>query len=557
MFKRLSKQINSITVAASLIAASSVISRLIGIIRDRILAGEFGAGDTLDAYYAAFRAPDLIFNLLVLGALSAGFIPLFSDLIKNRSKPQDNQKAWYFAANVFNFLALSLILVSLLAEFFAPQLVKIIAPGFSAHKQQLTIVLTRIMFLSPVLLGLSSVFGGILQSFKRFLIYSFSPILYNLGIVVGALYFAPRWGAPGLAWGVVLGAALHFSIQMAASLKLGFKWRFVFDWQSKEIKKLLQMMVPRTLSLAIAQINLIVITIIASTLTSGALAVFNFANNIQSFPVGAFGISFALAAFPALAAAKRNKERIRHFSFVMRQILFFVLPSSVFLLTLRAQIVRIILGTGQFSWHDTVRTMDALGFFTIGLFAQATIPLLARMFYALKDSKTPFLVGLAAVGVGIVLSLWLPKVVFCNQVIGESGLIVKQCTPLGVSGLALAFSLANIVNFVLLWLALRVRLGDLDEIKIIKATFKFSLASIAAGLAVQATKLLLGNFVDMRRLWGVLVQGTGAALAGVLVYLLFCALLRSEEFFIFWRSFKRRLPWQKVETGDQTEAKGI
>ncbi len=557
MFRRLSRQINSISAAAFLIAASSVASRLIGIVRDRILAGEFGAGDTLDAYYAAFRGPDLIFNLLVLGALSAGFIPIFSELVKSWRRPKRNCQAWEFAAAVLNLLALALIFISVLAEIFTPQLVGLIAPGFAPAKQQLTVKLTRIMFLSPIFLGLSSVFGGILQSFRRFFIYSLSPIFYNLGIVFGALYLAPRAGAVGLAWGVVLGAFCHLLIQAAASLKLGFSWRPVLGWHSGPVKNLAKMMVPRTMSLAIAQINLVVITIIASTLTSGALAVFNFANNIQSFAVGAFGISFAVAAFPALAAAKRKEEQIKHFSLALRQILFFILPASVLLLTLRAQIVRVILGTGRFGWQDTVRTIDALGFFTIGLFAQAAIPLLARMFYARKDSKTPFLVGLAAVAVGIGLSLWLPRVVFCNQVIGARGLIVKQCTPLGVSGLALAFSLANIVNFILLWLALRLKVGYLDENKILAAVFKFSLASIAAGLAVQGAKLLLGSFVNMRRLWGVLAQGAIAGLAGLVVYLLFCALLRSEEFFLLWRGFKRRWPWRRVELGDQSEARGI
>ncbi len=229
MIRRIfSGKINSITIAAFLVAFSSLISRFLGIFRDRILAGEFGAGDTLDVYYAAFRIPDLIFNLLVLGALSAGFIPVLSLLIKKSKEKknyEDNKKAWGFTNNLLNILGLSLLIVSVLGIFFAPALMKLVAPGFSPEKQKLTADLTRIMFLSPIFLGVSSILGGILQTFKRFFVYSLAPIVYNIGIIIGALYFVPLWGIHGLAWGVVLGAFMHMFIQLPMALKLGFRYR--------------------------------------------------------------------------------------------------------------------------------------------------------------------------------------------------------------------------------------------------------------------------------------------------------------------------------------------
>ncbi|MDD5071334.1 MAG: murein biosynthesis integral membrane protein MurJ [Patescibacteria group bacterium] len=550
MIKRLfGGQINNITVAAGLVGASSLVSRFLGVFRDRILAGQFGAGETLDVYYAAFRIPDLIFNLLVLGALSAGFIPIFVGLLKNPLEKivgffpgKENKKAWELASNVLNILILGLLALCGLGVIFAPHLTRVIAPGFSAEKQALTASLTQIMFLSPLFLGISSVLGGILQSFKRFFVYSLAPIMYNFGIIIGALYFVPVWGIYGLAWGVVLGALLHMLIQLPTAVALGFRHSLKIDFKNKDLRKIGVMMAPRTMSLAISQINLVVITIIASTLVVGSLTIFNLANNLQSFPIGIFGISFAIAAFPSLsAAAFSKKDLVESFSSTLRQILFFIVPSTVLLITLRAQIIRVILGTGLFDWEDTVLTMNTLGFFSLSLFAQASLPLLVRVFYARHDSKTPFFIGLFSAVINVALSLWLAR-------------------RLGVEGLALAFSLASILNFVLLWLALRFSLGNMDEMKILVAVIKFSAAALACGITVQGMKMLVGFFVDMAKFWGVLTQGAVAGIAGIFIYAAVCSLLRSEEFMAIWTPIKCKLcrqPLKKVTTEDQGEARGI
>lgn len=546
MIKKLfSGQINSITIAALLVALSSLISRFLGLFRDHILAG-FGAGDTLDAYYAAFRIPDLIFNLLVLGALSAGFIPLFTHLLKNPlGKVRDvfagekNREAWDLTNNILNILGVSLLVLAGLGVVFAPYLMKLIAPGFSGEKYAETVALTRIMFLSPIFLGISGILGGVLQSFKRFFIYSLAPIVYNIGIIIGALYFVPIWGIYGLAWGVVLGAFAHMLIQLPMVFKLGFRYRRIFNYKDANVRKIGKMMVPRTMSLAIVQINLLVITVIASTLSSGSLTVFNFANNLQYFPIGVFGISFALAAFPTLSAVAFDKKKlIENFSQTLRQILFFIVPSTVLLLTLRAQIVRVVFGRGLFSWEDTVLTINTLGFFTLSLFAQASIPLLIRVFYARHNSKTPFYVGIFAVITNVFLSLWLGR-------------------ELGVAGLALAFSIANIINFIILWMVLHAELGRLDEFKILRAVIKFSIAAIACGIAVQGAKVIVWPFIDMTKTMGVFTQGAAAGISGLFVYTVVSVLLKCEELSSFWNGLKRRLPWSKIETGDQGEARGI
>jgi len=547
MFKRLlNGQINSITMAAFLVASSSLLSRLLGMFRDRILAGEFGAGDTLDIYYAAFRLPDLIYNLLILGALSAGFIPIFTSLIKSHKEKalslisgHKNEPAWELASNTLNVLAVTLVILCGIGIIFAPWVMKLITPGFGGDKMALTAELSRIMFLSPLFLGISSVFGGILQSFKRFFVYSLSPIFYNIGIIIGALYFVPLWGIYGLAWGVVLGAFAHMMVQLPTLLHLGFRYNFKMDLKNRNLRKIGAMMIPRTFSLAIAQINLVIMTIIASTLISGSLTIFNFANNLQSFAIGIFGVSYAVAAFPALShLAFAKKELVKSVSLTVRQILFFIIPSTVLILTLRAQIVRVVLGTGRFDWQDTVLTIDTLSFFCLSLFAQALIPLLVRVFYARYDSKTPFIVGLIIAVINVFLSL-------------------KLASGMGVAGLALAFSLTNILNFIILWLILRFELGSLDQLRILISVVKFSLAALAAGLTVQAAKLIVWPFIDMTKLWGVLAQGAVAGSLGIFVYILISSLLKTEELADFWRSVKRRLAWKKIETGDQGEARGI
>jgi len=547
MLKNLfNRQTNSITMAAALVGVSSLLSRLLGVLRDRILAGQFGAGEYLDIYYSAFRIPDMVYNLLILGALSAGFIPVFTGLIKDFKSYKStglfkylNLEAWDLANNLLNILMLFLVVLSLLGIVFAPSLVSLISPGFSPEAQKTTADLTRIMFLSPLFLGISGIIGGVLQSFKNFLIYSIAPIMYNVGIIIGALWLSPFMGISGLAWGVVLGAFLHMTIQIPVVYNLGWRYHFLIDWRNKNLIKIARMMVPRTLSLAISQINLVVITIIASELASGSLSVFNFANNLQSFPVGIFGISFAVAAFPALSVAVHdNKKMVEHFSLATRQILFFILPATILLITLRAQVIRVILGTGSFDWEDTILTMDTLGFFALSLFAQAIIPLQTRVFYARQDSRTPFFIGLSVVIVNIFLSIWLAG-------------------RMGVAGLALAFSISTILNFILLWVWLCYKIGNMDQAKILISTLKFSVAGIGAGFVVQLMKNIVWPYINMNTFSGVLIQGAAAGTGGLIAYLGGCALLRSEEFYDFLNLIKRKLSWRKVKVGDQGEVRGL
>lgn len=523
MIQRLfSTQSKTITGAAILLGGASFASRIIGMFRDRLFAHLFGAGDTLDAYYAAFRIPDFIYNLLIVGAISAGFIPVFIAL-----REKDVDDAWRLTSAVMNILVLALFILSFILFVLAPQLTISLVPGFSEEKIRLTITLTRIMLVGPLLLGMSSIVSGVLQSFRAFIVYALAPIMYNIGIIIGALVFYPLWGVVGLGYGVILGAVLHLGIQLPAFFRYGFRYTPAFLLKSRDLRAIGKQILPRTMGLAASQINLVIITILASTLSSGSIAVFNFANNLQYIPVGIVGISFAIAAYPtlALATAQKNLPKfIEEFSHTMRQILFFALPGTIILLLLRAQLVRIVLGSGSFDWDATIRTADALRLFSLSLFAQCLIPLFARAWYALHDTWTPFVISILSEGVTLVGSLLLRD-------------------TLGVAGLALAFSLATIFQCSLLGLLLRRRVGSIEERILVKFLIKISAAAVSMAIVMQYAKMALSLVVDMTRFWGIFAQGTIAGALGLLVYLGICALLNIPEFDHMKQSIQRR--WMK------------
>ncbi len=257
----------SIVSAALIVGASSFVSRIVGLLRDRTFTSVFGAGDTFDAFLAAFRIPDLIFNLVVIGALSAAFIPMFTaKLVSGKS---GEKEAYRFALSLFNLVCLGVGVLSLLFAIFAPWIMPLIAPGFTGEKLVLTIHLSRIMALQPILLAASFVFSGVLNSHKRFIAYALAPILYNLGIIAGALYLVPYMGVSGIGWGVVIGAVLHAGIQLPSAIKVGFRWQAVFVSSKEDLRQLWRMMLPRVFGLAAQQANLLIVTIIGSTLLAG------------------------------------------------------------------------------------------------------------------------------------------------------------------------------------------------------------------------------------------------------------------------------------------------
>lgn len=515
------QQSKTIVSAATIVAAFSLLSRVAGFIRDRILAGTFGAGNTLDAYYTAFLLPDFVFNLLVVGALSASFIPLFLKYIGQQPR---FDRAWELTNSVLNLLAIIFLLLAFVLFVLARPAADLIAPGFSAAKVALTAQMMRIMFIASFILALSVVFGSVLQAMKKFLVYSLAPILYNLGIIIGAIVFVPVLGPLGLAWGVVLGALLHFLTQGAAVLATGYRYRWVWKPSDADTREVGKLLLPRTLGVGVSMLNSFIMTIIATTLAAGSVTIYQFAYNIQFFPLGVIAVSFAIASFPTLVeyVNEHNKDGfVETFSQTVRHIFFFLIPASIVFLLLRAQIVRVVVGAGSFGWEETIRTADTLAFFTLSLFAQGLIYLFSRAFFAHRDTITPLVAGLVATTVG-----------------GVSALLFTR--EFGVVGLGISFSISSIINLALLWAMLRQKVGSLGEAEITRSLIKMSIAGIGCGVVIQLLKSWVVTFITLDTFFDVLAQGLIAGGMGLIVYCLIAYALKSQEMLGFLSSMHRQ-----------------
>ena len=499
MIKNFITRRSSVFEATVVLAVASLVSRLFGLVRDRTLAAHFGAGDVLDAYFAAFKIPDIIFSLLILGALSSAFIPIFTEYMKKNGQDE----AWGIVNSLVNFGVVVLTGLILLLALFAPALAQVIAPGFDPDKQMMVVNLMRVMLLSPLFFGLSNLAGGILNSFKSFIVYAIAPILYNLGIIAGVIWLVPQFGYMGLAYGVVLGAFLHMLIQLPSVFALGYRYRMHIDLRHPALRRIATLMIPRTLGIAAQQISILVNTIIASTLAVGSIAVLNLADNLYSLPISIFGISFAVAVFPTLAhhyTLQKLKEFKEDFLQTLRQIIYLVVPTMIVYWLLRAQIVRLVLGAGQFGWEDTRFTISVLAFFTIGMLATAVIPLLARSFYALQDTKTPLWTSLAALVINVVLAI---------------GLIPY----LQVVGLALAISVSAIVNAAILFFVLQSRLKGLSLKPLAGMSWQVVVSSLVAGAMGYGMLQMMSLIVDTHSFWGLLAQTLVTAVVVGLAYL--------------------------------------
>lgn len=507
---------------AFVISFFTIISAILGLIRDRIFASKFlvskigEVNQSLDVYYAAFFIPDTLYFLIFLGALSSAFIPVFTSLISKK----EEKKAFYVANLFLNLSLAGLVVLSIFIFVLAPYLIKFITPGFSPEKQHLTVSLIRVMLLSPLFFGISNTAGGILNSYKRFTIFAIAPCLYNLGIIFGSLTFYKSLAIYGPAIGVIIGAFLHMIVQVFGAHQLGFRYRPVFDFKNKEVIKIFKLMIPRSTALAVERINKFVFLIIASTLGVGSVSIINLSSNLQSFPVSFFGIAIATATFPFLAeTASLNKvdDFKQNLSKGISQILYLILPASLILILLRAQIVRIILGAGHFGWTDTKLTAACLGIFSFSLFAQGIIPLLCRSFYALKDTITPLKLSLISALLNILASLLFTR----NFMIPffQSFFKLKNGFDPRVVGLALAFSLSSVVYLILLWQALKRRLGVVKR-NLGLVILKIVLASLVMGLFVQLGKLLFGSILDLSAGLNVLIQFCLASFFGGAAYIL-------------------------------------
>lgn len=500
--KFIQKLSSSVMGGAVIIGLAAVLSRVVGLWRDHLLAREFAGTATIDIYNAAFKVPDLLFNILVLGALSAAFIPVF---IETKTK-HDEATAFNTANAVLNLLGLAIIVALVISWLTAPVIAHWLLYSRPLEQQADAITLMRVMLLSILFFGVSNVVSGILNSYRRFITYALAPILYNLGIIVGVIWLYPIYGIMGLGYGVVLGAAGHLLVQLPMVWRLGYRYRWITNLNIPGVRTILRLMPPRALALGIVQINALVIAAMALRLPEGSLGIWTWADNLQQFPINVFGVSLALSAFPVFSQAFADNDMAKFkkvFSNNFRRILFLVIPVSLATLLLRAQIVRLVLGSfnsGRFDWTATVMTAQVLGFFAVAMFAQATIPLLARSFFAHHDTKTPVVISLITIVSNIILAVCLVQ-------------------PLGLYGLAMAFSMTSLLNMLLLLFGLRLKFGDLDDNQIIRSVWRILAATLVMGLVIHGMKYFIAPLVDMQTTVGLFVQSLGSVVAGGLVYL--------------------------------------
>lgn len=512
---------SSMTSAAFIVAVFSIISRVAGFVRDRILIGLFGTGPTLDAYYQAQRIPDFLLQLFVVGALSASFIPIFSRYFLAKH----DAKAWRYTNAMLTLLVVGFTVLALVGIALSPQLAELVAPGFDDARMLLTVRMMRVMFVGQAFFSLSMVFGSVLQGAKRFVLYSFAPIANNIGIIIGAVFFVALMGPVGLAWGSVLGAFLHMFVQGIGVFALGYTLRPAPFWHNPDVFTTVKQMGPRVLGLAVNQLNTLVIGVIASTLAVGSVVIVQFATTLNFFPIGVIAVSYAIAAFPTFCEHVNKKDlgAFRSaFSEAMRQVLFFIVPVTVVTLLLRAQIVRIVFGAEGFSWESTVVTADTLAFFAVSFFAQAAVFILVRAYYAFEDTVTPLVVGAVSAAVNVTAALML---------VGEFGVV----------GLGFAFSAASIVQAVVLWVFLRARVGTLDEARLLRSLAVLTVAALASAVVIQVVKVLFVRVWALDTFWHVAGQAGAAALAGLLTYAGIAFLLRSPEMRAVVNGLRRKL----------------
>ncbi|MCH8026023.1 MAG: murein biosynthesis integral membrane protein MurJ [Chloroflexi bacterium] len=502
----------SLASAAAIVAAGFLASRLLGVLRSVAIADSFGDSPELGAYWVAFRLPDLIFQLLAGATLGSAFIPTFVRVFTKQSE----EAAWRLASSVLNLVFMATIVFAIFGFLFAPLLVPAMAPGLS--ERSLAIELTRIMMLSPILFAASGMFMGILNARHHFLFPAFAPVLYNLAIIAGALAFD---SVQALSIAVVVGAGLHLAVQTPALALVGMRYRAIADWGDATVREVGRLMAPRVLGLAAFQFNLLIAIFFASTISDEAISAVNYAWLVLMMPLGLFGMAISTAVFPTMAEqAAGDRDALRRtLEQSLRLILFLTIPAGLGLMVLSGPLVAFVfqhgfglLGGGAFSEASTDITQAALLFYAIGLFAHAAIEILSRGFYALGDTRTPVIYAVVAVVANLILSAAL---------VG----------PLEIKGLALAVSLATVIEVTLLFAALRLRLQGLDLRALARSVFQTLVSALLMVEAVGFYLVLLheAGHLDTNRLLDSTLAVAGATLLGGIVYVAVAKALGSEE----------------------------
>lgn len=467
------------------------LSRILGFVRETIVAGVFGATYKTDAFYAAFAIPDMMYDLLIAGALSAGFMPVFTEYLAN----DDEEGAWK-AANSFITVAIIFIVVfNIFGMIFAKLLVPLVAAGVvdNPAKYKLTVELTRVMLPAVTFTVIAGLLKGILNSYKRFRASAFGPVVYNIGIILGAALLGRPFGIYGMAAGVIIGAIFNVLVQTPEFVRLGGKFTLKVDLQNPGYKKMLRLMGPSIIGLAFVRLNLLLNQNIASLLDDGSITALRYAQRIMMLPIGIFSASISTTIFPtmsSLIARKEYKEFKDTFSLGLRILTFITVPASVGLIALSTPIVRLLFKHGAFTEDNLKLTAFALVFYSIGIIGQSIVPIIIRGFYSIQDTKTPVKIGFLVLVFNLILNLSFVK--FSNLAIG---------------GIAFSTSLTSILEMFLLYKMLGKRVKGLRTRELMTSSIKSVIASAimggAAFLSFRAIDSRIGHASKLTQLIGI------------------------------------------------------
>ncbi len=496
--------------AAGVVGAATLASRILGFIRDAVIAWFFGAGFSSDAFIAAFRIPNLLRRLFAEGSLSSAFIPVFMEYTVN----QGQAEAFHLARSAFRLVGIVLIVVAICGVMLSPWIVRLIAPGFSADKLALTITLTRLMFPYIFFIGLVALCMGILNVLGHFATPAFAPVLLNLAIIGSAIFISPSLPQPvmGLAVGVLLGGFLQLALQLPVLIKKRFYFWQASRWLHPGLKRVGTLIPPVIVGGAVYQINILVGTLLASLLEQGSVTYLYFADRLVQFPLGIFAIATATAVLPSLSrqAAAGDIDKLKDtFDHTLKLVFFITIPASVGLIVLREPIVALLFKRGEFDVRATLLTAQPLLYYSMGLWAFSAVRIVAAVFFALQDTRTPAIMA----GISIVANIFL-------------GVVLMN--PLSHGGLALATSLASMLNLGLLLGVLRTRLGNLGWKSIAGSVCRSLLCAILMGIAVRMAVLfmVLDNSGTLPRLIGGVV---GSIAVGLCVYGICSYMIKSPE----------------------------
>lgn len=551
-FKIMGKEISGLHEAAYLLAFFALLSQILALVRDKLLAYHFGAGHILDIYYSAFRIPDLIFVSIASVVSASVLVPFFIDRFHN-----DNDKGKRFIDSVFSAFFLIIIFVSALTYIFIPDLVKLLLPGFTNDPYLGELIdATRILLLSPIFLGLSNFFSSITQMRKRFLVYALSPVIYNIGIIFGIIFLYPIYGLMGLIWGVVIGAFMHMAIQIPFILSSDIIPSLKLKIHFNDIKKVVLVSFPRTITLSSNQLASFFLVSLASLMSGGSISIFNLAFNLQSVPMTIIGVSYSSAIFPTLSKffVENNKEDfLKQMIDSARHIVFWSIPITVLFIVLRAQIVRTIYGAGKFDWPDTRLTAAALAIFIVSAIGQSLILLFVRAYYAEGKTIKPLSINIISAGIIVVLGYLLTKLFFAFPMFAyflEDLFKVTDQVGTSILVLPLAYTIGVLINSVLHWYMFEKDYKGFTK-PVVETLFQSFSASVIMGYITFLSLRFFNQFLPLTKALNVFLQGLCAGIVGIIALIIVLIILKNREIKEVWQTLHHKFWKTRVVVPDQ------